>query len=89
MEQCSSAAFPSDYITCHGAGVDLPSSRAQQPSVAALSTASLIEQQSSSPVECVLHNTITNTLTAVRTVNILSKCASWKTYRDSTRLPFG
>ena len=45
----------------------LPSSRAQQPSLAALSAA---EQQSSIPVECVLHNTI-NTLTAVRTVKTL------------------
>ena len=30
-EQCSSAALPSDYITSQGAGVHLPSSRAQQP----------------------------------------------------------
>ena len=68
QEQCSSAAFTSDYITSQGAGVHLPSSRAQQPSLAALSAASVAEQQSSIPVECVLHNTITNTLTAVRTV---------------------
>ena len=30
QEQCSSAALPSDYITSQGAGVHLPSSRAQQ-----------------------------------------------------------
>ena len=30
-EQCSSAAFLSDYITSQCAGVHLPSSRAQQP----------------------------------------------------------
>ena len=88
QEQCSSAAFPSDYITSQGAGVHLPSSRAQQPSLAALSAASTTEQQSSIPVKCVLHNTITNTLTAVNCQTV-KNCTSWKVNRNSTRLPYG
>ena len=52
-ERCSSAAFPSDYITSQGVGMYLPSSRAQQPlsHLAALS-ASAAKQQISIPVEC-------------------------------------
>ena len=70
----SSAAFPSDYITSQGAGVHLPSSRAQQP---------LSSQGGggASLWNVLLHNTITNTLTDVRTVKTVKlylNCTSWK-----------
>ena len=67
QERCSSAALPSDYITRPVALVQHCSSRgaAQRSSRCAAAPGRL-----SISLVCVLHNTITLTLTAVRTVKV-------------------
>ena len=67
----SSAALPSDYITSQGAGVHLPSTRAQQL------LSSLEAEEHPSGMWCYVtsyHQNINKHLTAVRTV----KTTSWK-----------